>query len=335
MPLYVLLTVDAENHFFYPSWNAYGGNPLEYDVDGESWGMKRIAAEAERYECPLTVFLSVFEARKWGLSTLRETLRILEDGSHDIQLHTHPDWHSDVRRESMWQYNLDEQVEIIARAKELFEEMTGKAPIAHRAGAYGLNDMTLEALRCNGIPMDMSMFYGHPNCHSVRSFNSVINRDGVLTVPVSIIREESRKCLGPFSWSPQSKYSKMDINWRPATAFQEWITQAREIGLRVLVVFMHSYSLLKWSPDRRVLGPNPVMIERLNEVLQAITNLPDTEVLSSANLFRTWQCSPESVEGPDGTPSLVTEESWLKSRLDNAEGSLRWRSAQLVRMLRG
>lgn len=335
MSLYVVITVDAENHFFYPSWDAYGGNPLEYDVAGESWGMKRIAAVTEKYACPLTVFLSVFEVRRWGVPSVQETLKVLGCGNHDIQLHTHPDWYLDMRRESMWEYSLQEQIEIIAYAKKLFEEMTGKTPIVHRAGAYGLNDMTLEALRCNGIRMDMSMFYGHPNCRSVRSQNSVVNRDDVLTVPVSVVREESRKHLGPLFWSSQSKYSKMDVNWQPTEVFQEWINQARGIGLKVLVVFMHSYSLLNVSPDRKVLGPNPAMLERLNQVLHFLTHAPETQIVTAADLLRIWRESPGELEGPDGAPLIANEESWLKSRFDRAEGAFRWRYAQLARMLSG
>lgn len=47
----------------------------------------------------------------------------------------------------MYLYSLNKQTEIIKDGKELVKEWTGEYPIAHRAGAYGINENTFMALR--------------------------------------------------------------------------------------------------------------------------------------------------------------------------------------------
>jgi len=74
----------------------------------------------------------------------------------------------------MYLYSLDEQIEIIKDGKELVKEWVSEYPVAHRAGgAYGINKDTFTALKENGIPIDSSSFYGHPNCKAVVTKNRI------------------------------------------------------------------------------------------------------------------------------------------------------------------
>ena len=95
---------------------------------------------------------------------MRSAVELSTKRGHEVQLHTHPVWVDPDRRLNMHQLPLDEQVAIIEQGKELLAQWSGTNPIAHRAGAYGLNEVTLQALRLTGLPVDCSMYYDHPNC---------------------------------------------------------------------------------------------------------------------------------------------------------------------------
>ena len=326
MTLWALITVDAESLMHDPDWEGYGPGLLEhglleYELDGQSWGLSRITEIAERYDCPLTVFLSVFEASKWTLPALQAVTDRLLTGNHDVQLHTHPSWKFDVRREHMWQYSLAEQVQILAEGKSLIRRLTGKDPIAHRAGAYGLNKDTLEALRQNNIPLDMSMFYEHPNCKVTWTRNQVTERDGILAVPVTVLWQEHRWALGPLSWPYDRRVRKTDINGISGETFVEWARQAPGLGLKVLVIFLHCHSFLNFYPflrdpsDRKLIAPRPEIAANFDYVLRVLKSLPYVKFTTASELLKIWRSEPELLRGTDEVPLFVAKCPWLRTQL--------------------
>ena len=330
MTLRILITVDAENLRHDAAWEGYGpglleNGLLEYALDGRSWGMSRIAEIAEHCGCPLTVFLSVFEASKWTLPVLQTITDRLLEGNHDVQLHTHPSWMFDLRREHMWQYSLAEQIQIIGEGKSLLRRLVGKDPIAHRAGAYGLNEDTLEALRQNGLHVDMSMFYGHPNCQNTWTRNQVTEREGILAVPVTVFWSEQRWTVGPFSWLSDRRLLKTDINGISGETFVQWARQAPALGLKVLVIFLHSYSFLDYFSflrepnDLKRITPRPEIAARFEYVLRALRSLPEVEFITASEVLELWHSKPEVLQGSDEVPLLGAKHLWLPARLNEVK----------------
>ena len=74
----------------------------------------------------------------------------------------------------MWCYSFNEQVEILEHGIDCLKRWGAGKPIAHRAGAYGINIDTIKALKKVGIYIDSSMFFGHENCKEVWSINEVV-----------------------------------------------------------------------------------------------------------------------------------------------------------------
>ena len=64
----------------------------------------------------------------------------------------------------MWQYSVDEQTEIVNFGKQKIKEWIGIDALAHRAGGYGADDNTMQALKFNDIFIDSSFFYKNENC---------------------------------------------------------------------------------------------------------------------------------------------------------------------------
>ncbi len=123
-------------------------------INGEVFGFPKIAELCAEYGYLATFFVSVFDWPKSGEDRLAEACRLIKQNGHDVQLHTHPQQAFDSRRFLMSQYSLEEQVRIIEAGAKRLRGVTGERPIAHRAGAYGLNADTITALKLNNINID-------------------------------------------------------------------------------------------------------------------------------------------------------------------------------------
>ena len=89
---------------------------------------------------------------------------------HDLELHIHPNWYRSSYNNGVWSsviedYKLsdipkDVVSEIFNNGAKLLEEITGKRPVAFRAGAYCLQtlDNYSDTFRKNGIIIDSSVF---------------------------------------------------------------------------------------------------------------------------------------------------------------------------------
>ncbi|EPS52535.1 hypothetical protein CFSAN002368_07690 [Clostridium botulinum A1 str. CFSAN002368] len=124
--------------------------------------------------------LNVYESKKWEKEGFGRICDNICKRGFDVQLHTHPYWMYDVNREHMHEYSLEEQKTIIKDGIQLLSYYTNEKPVAHRAGAYGANKDTIEALRQNGVKYDFSMFYGHPNCKINLCINKLQKIDKLL-----------------------------------------------------------------------------------------------------------------------------------------------------------
>lgn len=77
-----------------------------------------------------------------------ETVKEIHDRGHDVELHWHPllknkdYFHS----ESIPELSLYEQITMLNKGTQFIEGITGRRPIAFRAGALRINDSTLDAL---------------------------------------------------------------------------------------------------------------------------------------------------------------------------------------------
>src|SRR5690606_38481699 len=168
------------------------------------WGVYRQAEIFSRHGCSATFFVDVYEYTMWGVEPVREVCLRLLDVGQDVQLHTHPGWRDDprdpdwlrkIRREKsylgpdhdfMAKLSLEEQVDVLEHGAELLTTWTGQVPIAHRSGGYSIDGNTVAALSRVGIPVDSSMQFGHPHSRETWSRNAIVERHGVVELPVTV-----------------------------------------------------------------------------------------------------------------------------------------------------
>ena len=181
-----------------------------------------LAGLFKSYDIQATFFLAVDERYIWDDNYISCIIRTLKFRNQDIQLHTHPEWHDPIKRVLMTDYSYKEQFDIIKNGKEYLESH-GLNVIAHRSGAYSVDNHTLLALRNNNIPIDMSGFIGHPNTLWYYHI------DNLTRIPVS-------------SYYRYFRLKKHDLDWCSFKELKRYVNKSIKRGKEYLVFMMHSYS---------------------------------------------------------------------------------------------
>ena len=165
--LYVTITIDTENPQIPFMANTCRTDTLLHSDRKRNYGIQYILSVFKEYGIHATWYLNIYEKYLLGEKLLADVCDILLKNGQDIQLHTHPVWLMDRderKRIYMKQYSFEEQVYIIEKGIEDLQNITGKRPIAHRGGAYGIDRNTLLALNTANMKIDSSVFYKNSNC---------------------------------------------------------------------------------------------------------------------------------------------------------------------------
>lgn len=192
----VFLTVDTEVWPRRPGWPR---RPLEADdrcerqLQAYFWGGDREPRQGlpfmletlARHELRATFFVDPLFSVALGRERLREVVAAIEGARQEVGLHLHPEWLTDARAEGLpsfkgpllHQYPLDEQAQLINTGLQLLEEAGASQVVAFRAGSWGADTTTIQALQSAGIAIDSSL-----NACFPASFPSVRERRGRLDV---------------------------------------------------------------------------------------------------------------------------------------------------------
>jgi peptidoglycan/xylan/chitin deacetylase (PgdA/CDA1 family) len=316
--LTIVPTIDTEG--------VHGARPFEQFIlgqvagSGDDWGVFRIADICARHGAPATFFVDVFEVSLWGEDRFRDLTRQLSDRGFDVQLHTHPGWRDDPhdftelreikRKRSYLSQNLDfmaklslqQQISLLREGMEMLKQWTGIAPVAHRSGGYSINDDTLKALRAVGIELDSSMHHGHAHSHVTWSINSVVERDGVIELPVTLLDYVFKL---PSVGVLYRKSMKTDLDSCSLEELVAYVDQAVARGMSVMNLFMHSYSLLAFDLDYRRIDPQPEDVQKLDRFLARMKRRGDVRVMSCAEMLARYKSTPEEFKGPDEVPEVA------------------------------
>jgi hypothetical protein len=238
-------------------------------------GMQEMVRLLREHGYPATFFFNVYEYKKYGEQPVMKIVKWLDESGQDVQLHTHPQWAYDRNRSSMYQYSLKEQIKIIKDGKGLLQAWTGKPVIAHRAGAYGADRNTLEALIANDILYDSSLFYGWPNSriNDLELKKNVLSMYGPLyEFAVTVYKKKQYPSVLKNSAQPVEKIRKYDVNWfgdqaEAGKALQE----ALDMKLDFIMLFLHSFSFIKTYEETGEMQANAKALDMFEYVLDFIS----------------------------------------------------------------
>jgi hypothetical protein len=293
-PLWLIITIDFENMNSWLKEGRYEQSLFTVDV------IQPLLDLLDQHNVKAVFFASVFEHCLFGKNAIRKALKYLDAKGHDVQLHTHPYWC--YGREHMWQYSLDEQIEIINNGCELFKEWFGRYPIAHRAGAYGINQDTLKALRHNDIFIDSSMFHKRQNCKVSWSRNQITEKDGTLEIPVTGFYKEKFLNLKLLKIKYRKKFIKTDIDWCSNEELLYFVDEAKKNNIKVVNFFMHSYSVLKYDEKFKRFDRNEIALQNLNRCLSTWAQDNQIRFITLQELLKLYKKDSHLISGSDYVP---------------------------------
>ncbi len=301
----ICVTVDVED-FFLP--RPPGFDTVFAAMDNAEYGIGRIMDLLESCSAKGTFFVDVFNRETLDVRILARACAVIAERGHEVGLHTHPSFPKGRRGYGMQQvmstYDLAAQRAFVAEGVALIRQWSGVEPRVHRAGGYGANAGTLQALRENGITLDSSLLHGYAGCE-LNQFLPVRNRatltNGVLELPVSVTKNHFGFRVSGFEITPFSMVQKIDLDWLDGPELQEQIMALHQAGVNPIVVFMHSYTFLD---TRRNFRPNLDNVGKLKQLLQFVNTIPGSSIESLSAATERAGLSTSTATEPDPLPEL-------------------------------
>jgi hypothetical protein len=205
----------------------------------------------------------LFSAR-FGRQPLADIVGMVNDARHENQLHLHTEWVDEARepllpgvtgkRQHLRYYSLAEQTSLIASGAAMMADAGAPGVNAFRAGSFGFNRDTLDALAANSIPFDSSYnatLFGpdsgvRPGAPAWAPFECA----GVQEYPMTVFDDGTGK-MRHVQLSACSYGEIESLLWR-----------ALESGYSSFVILSHSFELLNAGRDR----PYPLAIRRFRKL---------------------------------------------------------------------
>ena len=127
-------------------------------------GLRYQMALLNRHGLRATFFIEALHAAAVGDRWLAETVGMVTQAGHDIQMHAHTEWLSDAsdpalpphNKQFIREFSIPDQVRILSWVKKRLERCGAKKISAFRAGNFGASLDTLSALAQIGVPIDSS-----------------------------------------------------------------------------------------------------------------------------------------------------------------------------------
>jgi len=313
----VYFTVDTETSLG-GSWrNAGGPLPVARTIFGENrggtYGVPLIMDILEQYGFRATFFIEVFCSYLLGAEEVGKVFQCIQKRGHDVQLHLHPvqrfyrdflQGHARREQDLMFQFPPDEQKALVREGVELFRKFSGSAPRAFRAGCYGASEVTLTALRENGVLIDSSYnlaFLDQTCGFRQRPLNAPRVLDGVHEFPVT-----------NFNSCGAGSYKSLEISAVSVWEILATIRHLKKNGCRDVVLVFHSFSFLKRRGVRfEKARQDRIVIHRFRRLCSELARMHDeveVSVFGNLDLNRVDPCQPQMI------PSL----GWLRPAVRKA-----------------
>jgi len=210
----------------------------------------------------------------------------------------------------MAKLSFEQQKEVLEHGIELLEKWTGKRPVAHRSGGYSINQDTIAALAAVGIPIDSSMNCSHSNSIVTWSCNAIVEKDGIVELPVTVGEYVASARLGAIKLPFYRRLMKTDLDIFSCEEFLCYIRGALRHDVRLMNLFMHSYSLIDLTRGWTRLKPDPHDACKLEKILELLSERNDVKFMSCASFYKQYLKDPDVFQGTDLVPAIPLE--WKK-----------------------
>lgn len=205
----------------------------------------------------------LFSAR-FGPEPLDEIVGLVNAAQHETQLHLHTEWVDEARtpliegvtgkRQHLRYFSVAEQTSLISMGRQMLARCGAADVNAFRAGSFGFNRDTLDALAANSIPYDSSynatLFGLDSGVKLGEAAWSPFECRGVFEYPMTVFDDGTGK-LRHVQLTACSFSEIEGLLWR-----------ALEAGYTSFVILSHSFELLNGGKDR----PDAVAVSRFRKL---------------------------------------------------------------------
>jgi hypothetical protein len=209
-------------------------------------------------------FIEPLFSTRFGLQPLAEIVGLVREGGHETQLHLHTEWVDESneplldnitgKRQFLHYFSLQEQTILIQAGVKLIELAGAPNVTAFRAGNFGFNKNTLQALAANRIGFDTS-------------YNATMfGLDSGISTGIPLV--EPAECEGVYEY-PMTVFHTGSRSLRhvqvTACSFEEMeglLWQALESGRRAFVILSHNFELLNSRMNR----PDDIVVRRFRKL---------------------------------------------------------------------
>ncbi|GIU75273.1 MAG: hypothetical protein KatS3mg004_2360 [Bryobacteraceae bacterium] len=319
----VYLTIDTESSMG-GAWQNPSLRPLPVEkrvfcrIDGKDYGIGWQCDRLEERGLRATFFCEVLCSLVLGEKEVKSYLDYLLERGQDVQLHVHPNYYfyaeklwADARGldysppsspDAIGALSPENQATVLSMAVEIFEYLTGRRPVAFRAGSYSASLRTLAILSQFGVRIDSSF---NPVYHAAGSFSGErlpVNRpflaEGLLELPITVVRQSLPAPNKPGGLVPLEICALSEQEMRAS------LDRLHEAGLSDAVIVHHSFACVKAGDVQyRRMRPDKVVMRRFETLLDHLAAHPERfEVLTMDSLAAN-PSHPED-EIPEVIPSL-------------------------------
>lgn len=267
--LKVFLTVDVEvwcdgwadiDRKFADSFDRY----IYGRTAGGEYGLRYQARQLRDHGLRGVFFVEPLFSGRFGSQPLAEVVALLREGGQEVQLHLHTEWldewpepmfpHVRGKRQFMRMFTLDEQCALLAEGRRRLEEAGAGRISAFRAGSFGFNAATLQAVAANGLPFDCSYnatAFGPASGVAPGGVLTDVSREGgVVEYPMTVYDTGFGRLrhvqLGACSWRE----------------IERLLWSALDSGQQAFVLLSHNFELLTPSKQRA----DPIVVARFERL---------------------------------------------------------------------
>jgi peptidoglycan/xylan/chitin deacetylase (PgdA/CDA1 family) len=282
----VYITIDTE----YSSGFCTGRNPAEraenyarcigcVTPEGPV-GITHKLALLNEYGLKAVFFVDPMPALVWGVAAIEDIVGPIIDAGQEVQLHCHTEWlaiagadnplASKRTGRNLFDFPLDEQMELVAFARDTLVAAGAPSPIAFRAGNYGANDDTLRALAALDLVYDTSHAPALPDACQISLTphdRDPVMHCGMIEVPIATIGT-----LGGGLRHGQ-------VTALTLAEMLAGIRHASDTGQQTFVLVSHSFELI----NRRRLAINRVVRRRFDGLLRKLCGMPGVSTATFAH----------------------------------------------------
>jgi len=292
--LNVFLTIDVE--IWCDGWTDLDRKfPSAFDryvygrTSAGEFGLRYQADMLKNHGLKGVFFVEPLFSGRFGAEPLAEIVGLLRERGHEIQLHLHTEWLDEwpvllfpakpKKHQYLRDFSEDEQRVLIAEGMRRLEMAGAERINCLRAGGFGFNAATLDALAASHVPNDASY---NATCFGPDSgvapgvlLNDIHCERGVTEIPMTVYAP----AVGRLRHVQLSASS-----WRE---IEHLLWSALEAGHQAFVMLSHNFELLTPSKTRR----DPVVDSRFRQLCQFLDRHRDSFAVRGFQAPTCWGVS--------------------------------------------